>query len=149
MSGPAVPPTVVTQALFQKVGLEPIEKASVLSKQLRVLLRPTDPQRGRIWAAPGGVMQALIMASVHARWSVDISRFYFMREADLVWCWRVIFQSPNIQEDLQDIASTILSVGISSQQEVVEGPLLLASSNRNAPAGEGKRGVMPTSWSKR
>lgn len=111
----------ITDALNSKGAFEVIS-ASGDDKKLRLAGRVPTVGDGQ-W----GLMRSkLLRRAKVAKWSVDISKHYFVQEVNGVdkdfYCWRVIFTAPSLKEQLRDILTVISSVP-RVRKEVMEVPL--------------------------
>lgn len=105
-------------------------------RQLRFVGRIRARAVSRVWATQ--FVDALVRASTgNARWSVDVSRYYFEKDGEVIWAWRVIVQtgSAGMESSLDEILRALrLSAKPASRGmtgEVTEIPLVSSSPTRN------------------
>ena len=104
-------------------------------KKLRLTGRvPGDPESQGLWTL---VMQRLSLAQRKHPWNVDISKLYFVKEGSekLVYIWRLIFQSPNLDDHYADLVNVVSTTPRLARVEVVEIPMPGASSKNAGPMG--------------
>ena len=88
------------------------------------------------------IRDSLIAASDSGRpWSVDISKWHFLRNAKVVFAWRLIFQAEDIEKQYADILNIIRTAPNAKMPEPAE--VRLYGRGNNDTAG-GKRGAGPT-----
>lgn len=107
--------TNVYAALMRKSGFEVIQEKET-DKQLRLMGRsPVDR-----WNFFVPVMHRLLTASAKpgALWTCDISKQYLLRNDQVLYAWRLIFQADALAEQYGDIAKTILSALSPSRVEL-------------------------------
>ncbi len=124
--------------LHQRGGFEIVNRTAS-DKQARLMGRVPKP------AMPGWliIVQRLLLRADKAAWSVDISKQYFLRNDQVVFGWRLIFQGPELEKALPDIEQTVLNaprVRAFVDEQVLAG----ASGSRNepGPTGKGAQGVL-------
>jgi hypothetical protein len=105
-------------------------------RQLRFVGRIRARVVSKIWATQ--FVDALVRASTgNGRWSVDVSRYYFEKDGEVIWAWRVIVQtgSAPMESALDEILRTLrLSARPAPQGgigEVAEIPLVSPNPLRN------------------
>jgi hypothetical protein len=132
--------------LRERAGFEVVDLSSADS-QIRIVGR-VPPNASSQWVL---IVHHLLLVSRKAAWKVDISRNYFLRDAPsgpkLFYAWRLIFQAPNISEQLIEISSAFKNAPKPARVELQEYPLG-ATRNRNEPwrnngKGAGLLGQMP------
>lgn len=105
-------------------------------RQIRVIGRVRTRAASRAWAMQ--YVAALVRASTsNARWSVDVSRYYFEKDNEVLWAWRVILQAVNVpmESALDEILRVLRLSGRAAaapKVELEEIPLVFPSSTRNA-----------------
>jgi hypothetical protein len=89
------------------------------------------------------VQRLLVRANKVPSWSVDISKQYFLRNDQVVFGWRLIFQGQELAAQLGDIEQTIINAP-RARAFVDEQVLAGAHPERNAPgaSGKGAQGVL-------
>ena len=89
------------------------------------------------------LVQRLLMRADGAAWSVDISKQYFIRNGQVVFGWRLIFQGPQLESHLGNIEQTIVNAP-RARAFVDEQALAGARPDRNSPnaKGKGAQGVL-------
>ena len=105
-------------------------------RQIRFVGRVRARAVSRAWATQ--YVDALVRASTgNARWSVDVSRYYFEKDNEILWAWRVIIQVVNTQMSsaLDEILRALrLGSRVSAPMqsvEVTEVPLVSPNTTRN------------------
>ena len=90
----------------------------------------------KAWATQ--YVDALVRASTgNARWSVDVSRYYFEKDNEVIWAWRVIIQAVNVpmsgvlDEILRAVRLSARAPTRAPAVEVTEVPLVSPSPTRN------------------
>lgn len=85
------------------------------------------------------IVHKLLTTAERAPWKVDISRFYFLRDAGnnkkLFYSWRVIFDAPQVQNHLKHIMDTINGAPRPARVELQEIPLHGAQRNHHNGKG--------------
>lgn len=121
--------------LRSKFGYE-ARDVTPTKKQLRILGRLPTPRMGDWLVGMHHVHQGMVR---RPGWSVDFSKYYFPRNGKIVYAWRLIFQSVDdqpIEAHIPDIMNTFSGAPQSSRGEVMEIPLMGASTlSRNAQGG--------------
>lgn len=105
----------VYAALMRKSGFEVIQEKET-SKQLRIMGRvPTER-----WNFFVPVLHQLLTASAKPGppWTCDVSKQYLLRNSQVLYAWRVIFQSENLLMQYGDITKTILSASSPARVEL-------------------------------
>lgn len=123
--------------LKSRFGFEVRDINQSSSKQLRILGRlPT--------ARMGDWLVGMHHVSLHVlqrqnTWSVDFSKQYFLRNGRIVYAWRIIIQADSVEKYAQDIINAFSGAPRSARGEVMEIPLMGASSFRTGrnPSGKG------------
>lgn len=89
------------------------------------------------------VQRLLLQSDRSPAWSVDISKQYFLRNDQVVFGWRLIFQGKELEAHLYEIEQTITNAP-RARAFVDEQILAGAQANRNAPnsSGKGAQGVL-------
>lgn len=93
-------------ALAQKSGFEVLEENET-PKQLRISGRSHLDR----WAFFAPVIYQLISASEKpgSPWTCDVSKRYIVHNQKILYTWRLIFQSPDLAAQYQNIVATIMS----------------------------------------
>jgi hypothetical protein len=106
-------------------------------RQLRLVGRIRARAISRVWATQ--FVDALVRASTgNARWSVDVSRYYFEKDGEVIWAWRVIIQTGNasmesaLDEILHALRLSARPTARMATSEVTEVPLVSPNPLRNA-----------------
>lgn len=124
--------------LRERGGFEVVNQAPSAS-QLRLMGRVPKP------AMPGWliIVQRLLIQASKAAWSVDISKQYFLRNDQVVFGWRLIFQGQDLEQHLPAIGQVIVNAP-RARAFVSEQILAGASPTRNepGPTGKGAQGVL-------
>lgn len=115
-------------------------------RQIRLVGRARPRAVSRTWASQ--YVDALVRASTsNGRWSVDVSRYYFEKDNEVIWAWRVIIQAVSVpmESALDEILRTLrLSARPAAHvpMEVTEIPLVSPSPTRNMLIkGKGASGI--------
>ncbi len=89
------------------------------------------------------VQRMLIQSDKSPNWSVDISKQYFLRNEQVVFGWRLIFQGKELEAYLYEVEQTITNAP-RARAFVDEQVLAGAQASRNAPdaTGKGAQGVL-------
>lgn len=113
---------------FKSVFFEVLDQG-VGETQLRLLGRLPQERVGD-WLV---FMHHICTKMQSHKWKVDISKSYFLRDGKIVFAWRVIFQAPDIEAELQNIINVVSTSPKSSRTaETTSIRLGNASANRNA-----------------
>lgn len=116
-------------------------------RQLRFVGRIRARAISRVWATQ--FVDALVRASTgNGRWSVDVSRYYFEKDGEVIWAWRVIIQASSapmesaLDEILRALRLSARPAGRPTTSEVTEVPLVSPSPLRNTIVkGKGASGI--------
>ena len=105
-------------------------------RQIRFVGRIRARAMSKAWATQ--YVDALVRASTgNARWSVDVSRYYFEKDNEVIWAWRVIIQAVNVpmsgvlDEILRAVRLSARAPTRAPAVEVTEVPLVSPSPTRN------------------
>jgi hypothetical protein len=113
----AQPPYVaLLEVLKQKAGFETLTHTPK-EAQLRITGR-CHPDRWGFFLPVIYTLQRT--ADKDGSWSCDISKQYFIRNDRIVYCWRLIFQSDNINEKYSYLANVVRGAPNPTRVEVEE-----------------------------
>lgn len=125
-------------ALKMRGGYEVVSNNSSVNQARLIGRVPTQLVRG--WLI---VVQQLLVQSSKASWSIDISKHYFLRAGKVMFGWRLILQSPELESCMADIITTITNAP-RPRATVDSQPLAGASASRNRQTPGSLRGAAPT-----
>lgn len=104
-------------------------------RQIRFIGRVKVRAVSRAWASQ--YVDAIVRASTgNARWSVDVSRYYFEKDNEVIWAWRIIIQAATVPMEsvLDELVRTLRLSGrpeVHAPVELTEIPLVSPSPTRN------------------
>jgi len=105
-------------------------------RQIRIVGRVRGRAVSRTWATR--YVEALVRASTgNPKWGVDVSRYYFEQNNEVIWAWRIIIQAAGIpmESALDEILRTLRLSGRPVEAhptvELEEVPLIAARQTRN------------------
>lgn len=105
-------------------------------RQLRFVGRVRVRAVSRVWATQ--FVDALVRASTgNTRWTVDVSRYYFEKDGEVIWAWRVIIQTGSVpmegalDEILRALRLSVRAPARAVSHEITEVPLVAPSPTRN------------------
>lgn len=130
-------------AALKRQGSFDVVNHTVGAGQLRLLGRvPLKGPQAKRWL---DLVDHLLGVCEEAPWKVDISKNYFRRDGELRFGWRLIFQTPSLEQHLGDIAAAIerafvVGAPLPRNRELTEFPLAGVGPDRNMPIA-GKRGA--------
>lgn len=112
-------------------------------KQIRFVGRVRIRAVSRAWGTQ--YVDALVRASTgNARWSVDVSRYYFEKDNEVIWAWRIIIQAAGVpmESALDEILRALRLSGRAAAPapvaELEEIPLVSPSLLRNLSLSQTK-----------
>ena len=112
--------------LYQHCGYETLE-ASQPSKGTVRLMGRVRHERIPDWII---AVHTLLNGEGNG-WSLDVSKYHFLRGGKVIYAWRVIIQAEDVLAQLPSIYAVLRSAPKSSRAETDEMPLLGASRSRN------------------
>ncbi len=127
----------LTKALHAKAGFEQVESTGGQGSQLRLVGR-VPANMSSHWTL---MAHHLLQVMDGNAWKVDISRMYFLRQVPsgkkMFYAWRLIFQAPKLEDQLQSILGAVMTVPQPSRVEIQEFPLAGARTHRNSFGSQG------------
>jgi hypothetical protein len=128
----------VQAALQRKTGFEVLDhKESEV--QLRVMGRQPRDRMGMNTSNWLLVCTNLLERSGKNGWTVDVSKYHFLRGKVIMYSWRLIFQAEaDLKSKYDDIVRAILQAPHTSRGEITEMPLVGARADRNSGGGVGR-----------
>lgn len=123
------------KALHDLTKFEIVGSPKESANQIRFIGRVKTRAISRAWARQ--YVTSLVRASDgNPRWSIDLSRYYFLQGGEVLWAWRVIIQAPNDMNSALDEIIRALRIGARPSPEdalgeITELPLVSPSPLRN------------------
>ncbi len=114
--------------LKSRFGLEVRDMSQPSPKQLRILGRLPQVRMGD-WLL-GMHHVCTHVARRPNTWTVDFSKNYFVRNGKIVYAWRIIIQAESVEKYAQDIINAFTGAPHSARGEIMEIPLMGASTIR-------------------
>lgn len=127
----------IVSALSEKTGFDVVEKTDS-SSQLRLLGRVAQASMPA-WLE---LMEKVLGVADGAQWKADVSKVYLLKGGKLVYAWRVIFQSSDIENHHGAILNAIRGT-TEAPGELLEVPLFGYSSTRFMDPDKSRRGARP------
>ena len=126
-------------AMRQKLGFEAVQKDMDTGRvYLLGRIRGQTIANMLVWT------HRMLLSSKTTSWTADISQTYMLKNGQLVKAWRIIIQSSDVVDAIDQVMQVLRKTPAARQPELDTIPLPGATADRNMPAAPGARGAALT-----